>query len=160
MIRFVATIQGIEVLNRAFNRVEQYIDDFRNFWPAITKRFYDIERAQFASEGARGASGKWRALTPAYARFKARKFPGQTILKATNALFESMTSFDGLDSIYRPEKTQLTIGSKALYAMAHQRTRPIISLTEADKRDMQKDIQRQLVEFTRNTGFRVEEKAA
>ena len=166
MIRFVATIAGAVELDRAFNRVEQYIDDFRNFWPAITKRFYDIERAQFNTEGARGASGKWKALSPGYARFKARKFPGQTILKASTALFESMTSPDAFDSIFIPDRTQLTLGTKALYALAHQQgagrlpARPIISLTETDKRDMQKDIQRQLVQFTRATGFRVEERAA
>lgn len=166
MIRFVATVAGAVELDRAFNRVEQYIDDFRNFWPAITKRFYDIERAQFNTEGARGASGKWKKLSPSYARFKARKFPGQTILKATTDLFESMTSPDALGSIYKPEKDSLTIGTKELYALAHQKgtgrlpARPIISLTETDKRDMQKDLQRQLVQFTRATGFKVEERAA
>jgi phage gpG-like protein len=160
VIRFVAEVQGEVQLDRAFNRVDQEISDFRNFWPGVILAFYEIETAQFATEGAQGASGQWAALSPAYKIFKEIEFPGKTILRRTDALYESMTGPDALDSIVRPEKDELTIGSALPYALVHQKTRPIISLSEDNKRKIVKSIQQRLVEFARSAGFQVEEKAA
>lgn len=166
MIRFSAEVLGVEVLNRGFNRIEEHISDFRNIWPRVAQEFYTIEVQQFQSQGAHGASGRWAALSPAYAKYKAIAFPGQPILRATTGLFESMTSPDALDSIFRMDAQEMTIGTQREGATAHQRgsgrmpARPIISLTEADKRRMQKAIQKGLVEFTRRAGFQVEERVA
>jgi hypothetical protein len=71
-----------------------------------------------------------------------------------------MTGPDALDSILRPEKDELTIGSALPYALAQHKRRPIISLSEDNKRKIVKSIQQRLVEFTRSTGFQVDEKAA
>lgn len=155
MIRFSASVDGVEAINRAFNRVDQYISDFRNIWPYVTTEFYQIEKEQFDSEGAAGASGKWAPLSPAYKKWKEIHFPGQPILKLTNALSDALTSPDALDSIYRPERDQLTIGAKVPYGRAHQKTRPPMSFTESQKRRITKAIQRGLVEFTRRAGFQV-----
>lgn len=166
MLNFSASVDGVEVLNRSFNRIEEYISDFRNVWPAVAKEFYAIEKSQFDSVGAKGSSGKWAALSPAYAKYKAKAFPGQPILRATLSLYESMTSPDALDSIFRMDTQEMTIGTKREGATAHQRgngrmpARPIIALTEADKRRIQKSIQAGLVQFTRKMGFEVEERAA
>lgn len=166
MIGFTAEVDGVEVLNRAFNRIDQQVSDFRSLWPEVARTFYAIERAQFASEGGRGASGKWKPLSPAYARWKAIHYPGEPILRLEHPLVESLTSFDGADSVFRPESDQLTIGTKTPYAQAHQRggghlpARPPIDFTEQDKRDIQKSIQRGLIQFVRSIGFEVEERAA
>ncbi len=165
MIQFTAEVQGVEVLNRAFNRIEEYISDFRGIWPNVAKEFYTIEHEQFATEGAHGASGKWAALSPVYAKFKAVTFPGMPILRATTSLYDSMTSPGAPDSIFRMEPLEMTAGTQREGATAHQRgaglpARPIISLTGDDKRRMQKAIQTGLVQFTRRLGFDVMENAA
>lgn len=166
MIRFSAELLGVPVLDRAFNRIEQYISDFRSVFPNVAKEFYAIEVQQFDSQGARGASGRWAPLSTAYAKFKAVAFPGQTILKATTSLYDSMTNPDAPDAIYRVEPMMLTVGTKDPKAMGHQRgkrnlpARPIISLTNDDKRRITKSIQVGLVQFTRGLGFQVDEKAA
>jgi phage gpG-like protein len=160
MLRFTAQIQGEVIIDRAFNRVEQEITDFRNFWPGVITTFYEIENEQFLTEGASGASGKWAPLSPAYKLFKEREFPGKTILRREDALYESITGPDALDSVLRPEKEELLIGSALPYALFHQKSRPIISLTEEQKRRFIKSIQQRLVEFTRSTGFEVDERAA
>jgi hypothetical protein len=160
VIRFTASIQGVEVLDRAFNRVDQEISDFRNFWPGVITTFYDIETQQFHTEGASGASGKWTPLSPAYKLFKEREFPGKTILRREDALYESMTGPDALDSVVRPERDELAIGTANPLGAIHQRTRPIISLNEESKRRLVKSIQQRLVEFTRASGFVTEERAA
>lgn len=161
MISFSAEVTGVEVFNRAFNRVSEFISDLRGVWPEVAREFYAIETEQFRSEGAHGASGKWQGLSPAYAKYKAKAFPGQPTLKATSSLYESMTRPDALDSIFRMEPQQMTIGTQREGAAAHQRgnrrmpARPIISMTNDDKRRMQKAIQAGLVKFTRQAGFEV-----
>lgn len=165
MLRFFGEVDGIPVLDRAFNRVEERISDFRFIWPSLAAEFYAIEREQFASQGAHGLSGRWAKLSPAYEKWKAVKYPNMPILQATTALYQSLTSPDAADSVFKPEVDQLTIGSRAVYATAHQRgsgvpARPPISLTEADKRRLTKAIQGPLALFIRKQGFTVLENAA
>lgn len=160
MITFVGEVQGVEVLNRGFNRIEGAISDFRSLWPAVAGEFYAIEREQFDSEGAAGASGKWAALSPAYKKWKEANYPGQPIMRLENPLFESLTDPEALDAIFRPGADELVIGTKLPYARRQHRTRPLISMTEQQKRRIQKAIQRGLVEFTRRAGFEVQEERA
>lgn len=160
MITFVGEVQGVEVLNRGFNRVEGGISDFRPLWPAVAGEFYAIEREQFDSEGAAGASGKWAALSPAYKKWKEANYPGQPIMRLENPLFESLTDPEALDAIFRPGADELVMGTKLPYARRQHRERPLISMTEQQKRRIQKAIQRGLVEFTRRAGFEVQEERA
>lgn len=163
MLRFSADVLGVEVLNRAFNRIEQVISDMRSIWPNVTKEFYSIEVEQFASEGSKGESGRWAPLKLAYAKYKAQSFPGLPILQRERSLYESLTSPDAPDSIFRAEAQELTIGTRREGATAHQKgtgrmpARPPISLTERDKRRLTKAIQVGLVKFTRQAGFPVQE---
>lgn len=168
MITFSATVDGVEALNRGFNRIEQHISDFRSIWPEVAREIFAINREQLDSEGAAGASGKYAALSPAYQRFKAIQFPGQPILQASGDLYASLTDMEAPDAIFRPGKDELVIGSKVPYARAHQRgnpsrnlpARPIFSFSEPQKRRIQKAIQRGLVQFTRQAGFEVQEEKA
>jgi phage gpG-like protein len=167
LIRFTGDIDGEQVFDRAFNRIDRAVSDFRSIWPEVSGIIYRIFGKAFETEGASTAAGKFQALTPAYAKQKAIEFPGQTILKAENTLFESMTNPDALDAVFIPEPTQLTIGSRDPKARAHQRglgnlpARPFISFTEPDKREIQKSLQRGLLQFVRSLGIDVrEEKAA
>lgn len=166
MIHFTADVLGEQTINRAFNRVEQFITDFRNIWPAVITEFYAIEIEQFQSEGSRGITGKWAPLSPAYRRWKEIHYPGEPILRLTHALVNSLTTPDALDSILRPEKDELVIGSSVPYAVFHQTgtgimpARPPIAMNETSKRRIQKAIQSKLVELTRKAGFEVREEAA
>lgn len=160
MIRFTATVEGAEVLDRSFNRITEYISDLRPVWPSVAAEFYSIMKEQFDSQGSHGASGTWAPLSPAYKKWKEIHYPGKPILQLTGALIESLTSSSGLDSVFRPEPDQLTIGSKSPYARVHQQSRPPISLTEEDKRRITKAIQLPLVQFVRKQGFQVLESAA
>lgn len=166
MIHFRAEVDGIEVLNRAFNRVEQHISDFRPLWPNVAGEIYAINQEQFDSEGGAGASGKWAALSPAYKQWKEIHYPGQPILRLTNALFESLTDPEAPDAVYQPRQDELVIGTRVPYATAHQRglghlpARPIFSFSEQQKRRIQKAIQAGLVQFTRQSGFEVREEQA
>lgn len=166
MIQFTATVDGSEVLNRAFNRVEEFISDFRPLWPSVAGEIYTINAEQFESEGAAGASGRWQALSPAYAKYKAVTFPGQPILQAEGHMIASLTDPEAPDAIFRPLPDELVIGTRDPKARAHHLglghlpARPIFSFTEQQKRRIQKAIQRELVQFTHRAGFEVQEERA
>lgn len=165
-MRFVITVENEQVFDRAFNRIDQSVSDFRSIWPGVAGTIYGIFGRAFDTEGASTAAGKWKELTPAYAKQKAIAFPGQTILRREDTLFESLTDPEAVDAIFIPEADQLTIGSRDPKARAHQRglghlpARPIISFTETDKRDIQKSLQRGLLQFIRSLGLPVEEERA
>lgn len=166
MIRFDVTVDGEQAFDRAFNRLDHSVSDFRPIWPFVTGTIYGIFGKAFDTEGASTAAGKWKELSPAYAKRKAIEFPGQTILRREDTLFESLTDPEAADAVFIPEADQLTIGSRTPYARAHQRgagklpARPMISFTETDKRDIQKSLQRGLLQFVRSLGLPVEEERA
>lgn len=159
--RFTLSIDGVEEFNRGFSRVEHIITDFRSIWPNVATEFYAIEAGQFESEGKKGASGKWAPLSPAYKKWKARTHPDQPILYLESALSESLTDPEAPGAVYRLEQDEMVLGSTVEYAVAHQRgagflpARPPISLTDEDKRRMQKAIQLGLVDVIRRAGFSV-----
>lgn len=165
MITFRAEVDGIEVLNRGFNRIEQIITDFRPIWPNVAGEIYAINQEQFDSEGGKGASGKWAALSPAYKKWKEINYPGQPILQREGRLVASLTDPEAADAIYQPGKDELVIGTRVPYATAHQRggrmpQRQIFSFSEQQKTRIQKSIQQGLVQFTRQAGFEVREERA
>lgn len=112
---------------------------------------------QFDTEGGH-ASGGWKALTEERVATKARLGLDPRILRATSALFDSLTRKYDPRHIERLSGSSLTFGSTVSYAIFHQSSaprakipyRPPIALTEQDKRNMVKVLQRSLV--TRGTG--------
>lgn len=166
MIRFRAELDGLEVLNRAFNRIDQIISDFRPIWPNVAGEIYAINQEQFDTEGGAGASGKWAALSPAYKKWKEVHYPGLPILQREQDMVASLTDPEAPDAIYLLGRDELVIGTKDVKALAHHRglghlpARPIFSFSEQQKRRIQKAIQTGLVQFTRQAGFEVREEQA
>jgi hypothetical protein len=71
--------------DRYYRRVEELLSDLRPFWPLVVPIVTGWWREQFDTEG--GFAGRpWAALSPAYAEWKAQKYPGKTILQATGDL--------------------------------------------------------------------------
>lgn len=163
--RFRVEVAGEQVFDRAFNRIDS-LSDLRPLYPEVIREFYLIEREQFESEGAAGASGRWAALSDVYARYKQVAYPDQPILRAEDDLFRSLTDPEAPQAILRPEPTELIMGTSDPKAILHQRgtrkmpARPPISFSEAQKRRIQKSIQSGLVRFIREAGFNVDERAA
>jgi phage gpG-like protein len=102
----------------------------------------------------RGAGGR---VVWGYAAWKHAHYPGRKILRATGALFDSLTRrFDGRH-IERVSEDSLRFGTLVPYATFHQSTRPRrvmpyrppVALTEADKRAIVHAIQRRAMEGVR-----------
>ena len=54
-------------------------------------RFREDEKQQFSSEGSSGGA-KWQALSPRYAAWKKRKYPGRKIMSLTGKTRKSLTT--------------------------------------------------------------------
>lgn len=155
---FKFEVEGDVQMARGFSRFAEGVKDLRPAFREIEKSFREIERKQFQSVGMYG-SGGWVPLSPTYAEWKAARFPGRPILQLTGALMRSLTGRTP-DSITEIERLALAIGTRLKYAVYHQKgtprmpARPIIRLTEEDKRQWTKIFHRFLADQARKAGLK------
>lgn len=154
-------VDGEDQYNRAFSRLDAVFDDLRPIWPDVRDAFWQIEREQFESEGSKGASGKWAALSARYKRQKIRQYgAGKKILEASGALKASLTS-DAPGSYYSANEEEMAVGSTIPYGIYHQRggknlkQRKPISLSDAQKKMLDKTIQKSLISELRKGTYYV-----
>lgn len=149
-MRLEISVAGINVVKRDLLR---FADRAQNIAPArdeIARILAEDNRRNFESEGAAGSYGRWKPLSPAYARWKQRHYPGRKILVRTGKLSESLTRVPM--GIQDATRDRITLGTDIYYAQYHQTggrrlpRRPPIALTEQVKRDMVKVLERYLVE--------------
>jgi hypothetical protein len=84
-------VTGDAEVERAVHAFGVAISDLRGFWPSVVPLFISWMREQFAAEGAWGGAS-WAPLTPRYAAWKAKKYPGRSILYATGDLRRAASS--------------------------------------------------------------------
>lgn len=92
--------------------------DWPLLWGEVVIALTEAERDWFATEG----EGSWKPLNPEYAATKARLFPGKTILRATDTLYESLTTPNLAASLKNPD--QLEFGSDDPVAEYHYKGTP------------------------------------
>lgn len=107
-------------LNTALGALARALEDWSPLWPLVGEIVRGIEREQFETEGARGVSGRWPALSARYAKAKARKYAGKTTLRASDRLYNSLTGFVAGDSVFDAAPKKLTVGTRVEYAVYHQ----------------------------------------
>jgi phage gpG-like protein len=134
---------GEEQIARTLEGIEDRAEDASEAWEAIADRFVVAQRRQFASEGGYG-SGGWSPLSPRYAAWKARHYPGKGILERTDELRRSLTEGPEV-RIIQPHDAW--IGSTVGYGRYHQggdgvpRRRPV-EFPESERREWAKIVQR------------------
>jgi hypothetical protein len=104
------------------------VGDFSEAWPHITKLIHRHNLRTFRSEGsATGPKRRWAALSPRYAAWKSRRFPGRPILVLSGALRRALTQ-TGRGALVKSSKGSLEVGIKpgktARIAGYHQRGVP------------------------------------
>lgn len=70
---------------RRLRQLGLFLSDLRPFWPRVVPIFIGWMRSQFETEGA-WAGHRWAPLSPAYAAYKAQRYPGRSILIAEGDL--------------------------------------------------------------------------
>lgn len=151
MTRITLDVLGTRQVDRTLTRWADALKDARPLWEELAAEFGRANAQQFGSQGA--ASGGWAALSPGYAEWKARHYPGAPILVRTGALMRSLTARPyGVERITRDS---LTVGTNIDYAWYHQHgtsrmpARPPVEFTDARRREWVRIIQRHVVQAGR-----------
>lgn len=105
-------IQGLE-------RFAIQVSDLRRYWPAALTAVREILSESMESEGGSTQAGRWPELSPGYAAWKARHFPGTKILERTGRLKASLIG--GPEQDVRMGPTSMTVTSLVPYGGFHQR---------------------------------------
>lgn len=144
-MRITFDFYGDTQVDRTIARMQDRVEDATPVWETLVGRFIALEKRQFATQGA-AASGGWAPLSPRYAAWKARHYPGKKILERTGALKRSLTQRPLPIEDLKPDS--MVIGSDNEIGGYHQsgtdrmpRRRPV-ELTESARRDWVKRIQR------------------
>lgn len=116
--------QGPAVLERisaAFERTGDELADFsKHVFPRLTPLFEAESRRQFDAQGG-GPRGGWAALSPGYARWKEEHYPGKTILRRTDALYQALTESSSVFAERVMSGEQFDFGTRGVeYASFHQ----------------------------------------
>lgn len=112
-------IDGEEQVKFAVGRMQHAFEDLRPVWDAMRDAFHEVELEQFATGGAAGKSGGWEELSPDYAAWKAKHYPGRGVLVRSGALRDALVG--GPASIYEPHPTWMGVGADVPYGIFHQR---------------------------------------
>lgn len=144
---------------RRFDRLDAQFTDLTPIWPDVRDEFRAIEKEQFASEGGQGRDGRWQELSDAYKSRKVKQYGEKPILQASGKLMKSLTG-DTADSVYRPAKQSIEIGTRVKYGLFHQTgsgnlpRRAPINFSERQRERLMKRIQGALVrELRRGVGY-------
>jgi len=132
-VRLNATLVNDKRFPRVLANLNQKIKDWRSFWIERFVPFYQNEIQQnFETEGELVYG--WPDLSPEYAAWKARHFPGRKIMERTRRLRESMApGAAGRDTVVRVRPLEAMVGTKVPYARYANRQRPILPPVPKDR---------------------------
>jgi phage gpG-like protein len=141
-IRLKFRFLGEEQVNRTLEAFEYRAQDMRPAWDDVKEFFTDYEEKWFGDRG-RG----WVALSPTYAAWKAKHFPGKPIMQRSGDLLDSLTG----PSIDIREPGYAIFGTDVEYAVYHQdgdgqKQRRVIDVDDAGRAEIVRFVQRHLVE--------------
>lgn len=142
-MRVTFTFFGDVQVDRTLAGLEDRAEDVSEAWEAIADRFLGAEARQFSSEGGYGSAG-WSPLSPRYAAWKARHYPGAPILVRTGELRRTLTEGPEV-RVIAPHDAW--IGSAVPYGRFHQagdgvpRRRPV-EMPESERREWVRIVQR------------------
>jgi hypothetical protein len=128
---------GGERFLRGFEGFDAQMKDLTEPLDAIAEDFYEVEKVNFAKGGT---PIPFKPLSAEYSRWKRRHYPGKTIMRLRDNLYEALTGGMPSDlSKARPvrvvKKNSLDIGFESSYGMYHQtHGRKVVQITEETRR--------------------------
>jgi hypothetical protein len=127
VFRLQFSIDGEDLVDVALPRLKQDLSDLRQFWIRyVAPKLYRDIQDNFESRGtlADPSGVGWAPLSPAYARWKAKHYPGAPILVRRGDLKRSLT-FDGSrpgpEGLFEASRDALVFGTRIRHAKYHQR---------------------------------------
>jgi phage gpG-like protein len=114
----VFKVDGLESFALTLARFQENISDAAPAFEAMADHQAAVNTKQFTSRGAYG-SGGWAPLSPQYAAWKARHYPGKGTLELSGDLRDSLTKRPfGIDVV---KSDGMVIGTGVPYAPFHQK---------------------------------------
>lgn len=104
---------GAAEVDRGLANLDRRLSVLRPMYETFAEEFYKEEEELFATE-------PWEPLSDAYAISKAEQFGGKPLLRATDALYKSLTQPNAPGSIYIVDDTDAVFGSSDPKAILHQ----------------------------------------
>lgn len=156
MIHLTGTVLGGVQLDRALTRIISASQDLSKPFEDAGEEFRDIEAERFAAEGF-----GWAQLAASTLRRKIRLFGAKTILRATDALYNSLTIKGAFGNVTRVFPMRAEFGTSIFYAIFHQLgtsrmpAREVILFREEDKRRFVRTIQRYMIASGQSAGFQI-----
>lgn len=136
--RLTWTVYGDQLVREEFSRFTAGVQDFRPVFEQLQNDLqYRLVQQGFTSRGARFGS-TWPALSPKYAEWKARHYPGRPMMVLTRRLERSLLGKTG-DSIRVLGKKVFRFGTRVPYGIFHHMgttrmpRRQFLGLTHDDK---------------------------
>lgn len=113
---------GMHEMRAAFERSGAEMGRFgEHVFPRVIRLLEKEVKGQFEAEGRGPNRGKWAPLSPAYAAWKRRHYPGRGILRRTNRLYRALTRSRGAQSLRYYTAKELRFGTALVpYASFHQ----------------------------------------
>lgn len=112
-------VTGLDEARASRSAIGARARDLRSVYQRILRDLRQMEVHEFASEGSFFGEA-WSELSPAYAAWKRKRFPGRKILVRTGRLRSSVVQQTG-DSIAEVSKKGLVFGTLVEYAGYHDR---------------------------------------
>ncbi|MFN3652226.1 MAG: hypothetical protein ACK47B_21825 [Armatimonadota bacterium] len=109
---FTFNVAGEVQFRRELPGLVARLQDWTPAFERIAEHFREHMAEVFASEGSANAAGKWRDLSPRYAAWKAKHYPGKTILVREGVLQRALTRRNAKGSLRRIGKNTLTVGAR------------------------------------------------
>lgn len=135
MIELSIALEGAEPVILELAGLDSALHDFAPLFKEIADDFEQRKMPQvFAQQGP-----GWPALAASTVRYKERHFPGTTILRRTDRLYDSLTG--GADGVREISSNQMILGTNVEYGRFHQSPEPrtklprraFLEITEEDK---------------------------
>lgn len=126
MIRIVFRVDGVDVVNRVLQGIEERAQNLSGAWPEVVKVFRAQMARAFATEGTSTDKGAWKGLAASTQADRVRAgFPAaHPILERTGRLRRALT--EEVDNIVRVTPTTLRyqLSPEVGYYVYHTSTRP------------------------------------
>ena len=143
----IQTQPNIDTFIRNIERLSENLTDGFD-WESLAPTVAEAVDNIFASEGR----GQWPQLSEAYARWKAKNFPGKGILELTGAYRNAATQIGSPHNVITTTENSLTYGVEGLdYPVFHESgtdrmpARPVFDLLAEDE-DLSSNVKEALSE--------------
>ena len=123
-LQLTVSLPGQKEVSVALSRFNEKISDWTHYWNDWLKpAWFRHITTQYETQGA-STGNQWPALTPRYAAWKNKHWPGLPTGVLSGATRESLTFPDDPLGIWEATPTSLTVGTRVPYAIYLQTGTP------------------------------------